>query len=254
THTTGQRARIDRRRVLDPRLPGGVRPGVTVYLSGLTRSFVHDVMMAIEEPEAPLARGLLASPTIGSFYDGLLAAFRTVAPALSPDRQVSARVGSDELKPVTSLDDVVRCLDTVKEQGEGTAASPADAFGADEPAHYYAFGEIYYGRCLQLNGTAWQFCGDPVPFPDTRPMAVVPSGGWPDAAPQVAQLLGQFDTTYHSVLDSLESAWAGGGSRSLDAAVHAMRGLEGTAVPLMETPIPGTTSTYGPLFRRPQAS
>lgn len=31
-------------------LPGGVRAGVTVYLSGLTRSFVHDVMMAVEAP------------------------------------------------------------------------------------------------------------------------------------------------------------------------------------------------------------
>ncbi|MFJ8780898.1 hypothetical protein [Streptomyces sp. NPDC102476] len=39
-------------------LSGGVRPGVTVYLSGLTRTFVHDVMMAIEAPEACTARGL----------------------------------------------------------------------------------------------------------------------------------------------------------------------------------------------------
>lgn len=34
-------------------LPGGVREEVNVYLSGLNRPFVRDVMMAIEAPEVP---------------------------------------------------------------------------------------------------------------------------------------------------------------------------------------------------------
>jgi hypothetical protein len=235
-------------------LPGGVRGGVTVYLSGLTRSYVQEVMMAIEAPDAPLARGDGTSPTIGSFYTGIQGAFRAVAPGLSADRQMSSRLGSDELVPMRTLDDVERALDTVKEQGEGTAASPADAFGDDQPAHYYAFGEIYHGRVLQKTGATWQYSGDPVPFPNTRPMAKVPPEGWPDAAPQVGDLLERFDATYHSVLASLDTAWAGGGRRSMDAAVHAMRGLEPAAVQLMETAIPGTTTTYGPLFRPPPGS
>src|SRR5947207_721668 len=32
-------------------LPGGVRPELTVYLSGLTKPYVHDVFMEIEFPE-----------------------------------------------------------------------------------------------------------------------------------------------------------------------------------------------------------
>ena len=36
-------------------LPGGVRPELTVYLSGLNRDFLYDVLMAIEKPEKPLA-------------------------------------------------------------------------------------------------------------------------------------------------------------------------------------------------------
>jgi hypothetical protein len=40
----------------------------------------------------------------------------------------------------------------------------------------------------------------------------------------------------------------------MDAAVHAMRGLEPAAVQLMETAIPGTTTTYGPLFHPPPGS
>jgi hypothetical protein len=235
-------------------LPGGVRPGLTVYLSGLTRSFVHDVMMAIEEPEAPLARGSVATPTIGTFYGSLLQAFTTVAPSFAPDGQLSQRIGTDDLEPVRDLADVERLIGIVKEQGEGTGSSPNDALQNDEPAHYYAFGEIYHGRCLAEADDCWTFTGDPVPFPDVRPMVRVPDGGWPEAPAGVTQLLDRFDATYHDVLASLEAAWAGGGSRSLDAGVHAMRGLEAAAVALMETPLPDGTGTYGPRFRPPTSS
>lgn len=232
-------------------LPGGVRAGLTVYLSGLTTSFVHDVMMAIEAPEVPLARVDDASSSIGGFYGELLRAFQTAAPALSSVRQLAVRVGSDDLKLLESLDDVERAIEIVKEQGEGTTSSPDDAFQDDQPAHYYAFGEIYHGKCLQKTNGVWEFTGDPVPFPDARPMAVVPAGGWKDPSPDVAQLLNGFDATYHDVLNSLETAWSGGGARSLGAAVHAMRGLEPSAVELMETAIPDTSSTYGPQFSPP---
>ncbi|WUH23991.1 ferritin-like protein [Streptomyces sp. NBC_00448] len=232
-------------------LPGGVRAGVTVYLSGLTRSFVHDVMMAIEAPELPLARVGDVSSSIGVFYGELQRAFRAEAPTLASAGQLAARVGSDDLKPLESVDDVERAIEIVKEQGEGTTGSPDEAFQDDQPAHYYAFGEIYHGRCLQKTDGVWEFTGDAVPFPDVRPMAVVPAGGWQDPSPQVAQLLNSFDTGYHEVLNSLETAWSGGGARSLGAAVHAMRGLEPSAVELMETAIPDTSSTYGPQFSPP---
>ncbi len=59
----GGRPRIKRAAPTYPGpLPGGVRAGVNVYLSGLTKPFVHDVMMAIEAPEAPLARSADGSP------------------------------------------------------------------------------------------------------------------------------------------------------------------------------------------------
>src|SRR5262252_5681872 len=50
-------------------LPGGVRPELTVYLAGLTQSFLKDVYMEIEYPETGpvvLALGEIY-PTIGSF-------------------------------------------------------------------------------------------------------------------------------------------------------------------------------------------
>ncbi|WP_406154827.1 ferritin-like protein [Streptomyces sp. NBC_00882] len=229
-------------------LPGGVHAGVTVYLSGLTRSFVHDVMMAIEAPEEPLALSDSAPPTIGAFYGAVLQGFRTVAPQLSASGQLSAHIGSDELRPVETLLDAERSIDIIREQGEGTSSSPADSFADDHPAHYYAFGEIYHGRQLRQTDTGWTFTGAPVPFPDARPMAPVPAGGWDRPPAPVQQFLDRFDTTYTTLLDSLDAAWGDGGPRSLGTAIHAMRALEEPAVRLMETEIPGTHSTYGPQF------
>ncbi|MFE5814599.1 ferritin-like protein [Streptomyces sp. NPDC056479] len=229
-------------------LPGGVRAGVNVYLSGLTRPFVRDVMMAIEAPEVSLARSA-ASPTVGEFYDGMLRAFRTVRPDLSVRGQVTQHIDSDELRPVRDLDDVEHAIEIIREQGEGTASSPIDSFSDDRPAHYYAFGEIYHGRELRRTDDGWRYVGPPVPFPDVRPMAPVPVGGWRNTSAHVGGLLFRFDAMYSTVLDSLDAAWAGGGSRSLGAGIHTMRGLERPAVELMETGIPGTRGTYGPQFR-----
>ncbi|MCI3242043.1 ferritin-like domain-containing protein [Streptomyces spinosisporus] len=230
-------------------LPGGVRPGLTVYLSGLTRSFVLEVMMAIEEPDEPLARSVEPSPSVGTFYGDILRTFRSVAPELQVRGQLSARIGSDVLEPVRSPDDVMRAIEIIKEQGEGTDTSPATAFDDDYPAHYYAFGEIYHGRRLRETDSGWEFSGAPVRFPDVRPMAPVPVGGWSDARGDVRRLLDGFDATYHSVLQNLETAWSGGGRRTLNSAIHAMRGLEHHAVELMERPIPDAPGTYGPQFR-----
>ncbi|MCL8014392.1 ferritin-like protein [Streptomyces sp. AS02] len=232
-------------------LPGGVRAGVNVYLSGLSKPYVRDVMMAIEAPEEPLTRNAQTSPTVGEFYAGMLKAFLTVRPELSVRGQVSEHVGGDDLRPIENLDHVERAIEIIREQGEGTSSSPADPFEDDEPAHYYAFGEIYYGRELRETDDGWRYVGAPVPFPDVRPMAPVPAGGWP--TPQDAHVRGllyRFDATYSTVLDTLDAAWSGGGHRALNAAEHAMRGLERPAVELMETQIPYSPGhTYGPQFR-----
>ncbi|MFF7633207.1 ferritin-like protein [Kitasatospora sp. NPDC008050] len=231
-------------------LPGGVRGELTVYLCGLTKEYVREVLMGIETPEDPLARQAATGPaTIGAFYAALLSAFHDVRPALSTGRQLARRIGADTLSPVTCLADVERSIETIKEQGEGTSASPEAPFSNDAPAHYYAFGEIYHERRLRKADGAWEFSGAVVPFPDARPMGVVPAGGWPSPSTEVAQLLGEFDETFTSVLDGLQGAWAGGDPGALDAAVGAMRALEKPALALMDIPLPGATGTYGPQFR-----
>jgi hypothetical protein len=236
-------------------LPGGVRAGVTVYLSGLTRDLVHDVMMAIEAPDDAPGRDVRTSPSIGDFYSALQQAFREAAPDLSPYGQLSAHIGSDVLKPVDSLDGAERSLEIIKEQGEGTTASPDVSFDNDRPAHYYAFAEIYHGRRLREAGGVWRYTGAPVPFPDARPMARLPAGGWPHPSPRVGRLLDRFDATYRDMLSALDRAWDGDGNpRVLHAAIHAMHGLELPAVELMESARPDAPGNYGPQFRPPFAT
>ncbi|MEU8589556.1 ferritin-like protein [Streptomyces sp. NPDC048664] len=230
-------------------LPGGVHPWVTVYLSGLTKPLVRDVMMAIEAPAAPITQDVNGPLSIGRFYEELLEAFRKVAPDLSVARQMHEHIGEDTLTPVRTAADVERSLEIIKDQGEGTALSPDNGSGDGQPAHYYAFAEIYHGRQLRETDGTWQFTGDPVPFPDTRPMARVPAGGWHRPPARARRHLDDFDSTYTAVLEALDTAWGRGDRRSLTAAVRHMQRLERPAVELMEIPISGTEETYGPQFR-----
>ena len=157
-------------------LPGGVHPGARVYLSGLTPSLVHDVMMAIEAPAAPLTGSVDDPLSIGVFYEEVLKTFRAVGPELSTRRQLNERIGGDQLQPVATLDDIEHAIEIVREQGEGTSSSPADAPGDDHVAHYYAFAEIYYGHRLRET--------DRRSFPRTRRNSFValPRRCWPAGA------------------------------------------------------------------------
>ncbi|MDH6130794.1 hypothetical protein P3T37_000161 [Kitasatospora sp. MAA4] len=229
-------------------LPGGVRSDLTVYLSGLTKEYVHEVLMGIEAPEVPLTRDG-GPPSIGAFYGAILSAFHDVRPDLSVRGQLERRIGPNSLSVVTSLDDVERSIETVREQGEGTSASPDAPFAADAPAHYYAFGEIYHERRLRQVDGGWEFSGEAVPFPDVRPMGVVPAGGWPSPSAEVQRLLQQFDAMFTQVLQGLQTTWATGDPCALDAAVSAMLELEKPALDLMDVPLPDGTGTYGPQFR-----
>lgn len=234
-------------------LPGGVREEVNVYLSGLNRPFVRDVMMAIEAPEVPLARGANNSPGIGHFYDGLLRAFRATAPPLSAGGQLSQRIGSDVLEPVTDLDGVERAVEIIKEQGEGTASisrrrlrrrlpGPLLRLRRDLPRPATAPG----GRRLAVHRRTRA-------LPRRAPHGPGPGRWLARSSQRVGDLLDRFDTAYAKVLGTLEAAWAHGDARTLGSAVRTMRALEGPAVELMETGIPGGRGTYGPQFRPPGA-
>jgi hypothetical protein len=236
-------------------LPGGVRPGLEVYLAGLTPASV-EMYMQIEQPEHPVAADADGYPTIGAFYDAILAAFQTLSPPIDTTGQLTAELSvevpdppgpdkniDENLTPVGSLDDVEQAIATIKDQGEGTSTSPDAPEYGGELAHYYRFGEIYYGKKFVPTQSGWDYAGDPVEFPACYPVARVPSGGYPDVAESQA-----FDQAFTELVDHLQNAWGAGGENELDAAIGKMVRLYSLAEPLITMPLPGGGGNYGPDF------
>jgi hypothetical protein len=244
-------------------LPGGVRPGLTVYLAGLSSASAA-MYMQIELPEHPLAQEAEAYPTIGAFYDAISAAFTALDPPLSTAGQISVEnpginvpdpnqpqlpdppMIDEPLGVLATPADIKAAIATIKDQGEGTSHTPdAPQFDNGELAHYYRFGEIFHGKRLIPVGDGWQFAGDPVPMPECWPVAPVPLGGYPGVASVAA-----FDASFGTLVGQLQNAWAGGGGiDELNNAIGTMEGLYDLAATVVATPLPGGGGTnYGPDF------
>ncbi len=252
-------------------LPGGVRPGLSVYLSGLTKESL-DLYSRIEEPDNPITEAG-SHTSIGAFYTAVLEVFRSHPELIKGTRQLSRNMAShgtgNSIVALTSLAEVEKAIGIIKEQGEGTAASPENPhFEEDgELAHFYTFREIYHGRRLirpaSPDAGRWTFTGDAIPMPRTLPMGVVPTGGW-DASdllapdPGTKKLLNTVNHAYSEMLRHLEQAWQTDQQTTakalLNKAVGQMRALQKPAQSLMRRQLPdGSGHTYGPdfLYRHP---
>ncbi|MFF8407569.1 ferritin-like protein [Streptomyces sp. NPDC015684] len=248
-------------------LPGGVRPGLTVFLSGLTKESL-DLYSRIEEPDNPIVKSGVARTSIGDFYTAILTAFQSHPELITGARQVIRNMAThgegNSLVALTTLSAVESAIAVIKEQGEGTSVSPVNPHPNEsgELAHYYAFREIYRGYQLvkgSENPEKWDFAGPKIPMPHTLPMGVVPSGGWPregHSAPgqDTLDLLDKFNVTYSAMLRFIEQAWhqdmPAQATSLLSKAVGKMRALEEPAVALMGTALPdGSGRHYGPEFR-----
>jgi hypothetical protein len=197
-------------------LPGDVHPGLQVGLQGLTRELVENVFMQIECPEKlaqPVAEGY---PTIGDFYDAVLAQFRKLPEgSITGRRQVTAMGG--RVFPVNSLADAERAIHGIKRQGEGSGRSPAVAPG--ELAHYYRFAEIVHGKEFIKCENKWDFTGAEIPFPECWTMSPAQSR--------------EFDACYRESLAALHDAWNRDGGR-IGPALMAMEEMSTLARALFE--------------------
>jgi hypothetical protein len=227
-------------------LPGGVRPGLTVYLAGLSRELLEDVFMPIELPEHPVAE-FESFPTIGAFYDAISAAFAALFPSdhqFSTTNQVGPfSIGDETLTVLKSLDEVQSAITTIKEQGEGTSTSPDVPQFGDELAHYYRFGEILHGKKLIEVDGQWEYAGDEIAFPDCYPVRQVPADGYPGGPGMQT-----FDETYKLLIGRLQTAWTGQPG-SLGDAVGTMFTLTTNAQDIVTQPLPGGSGNYGPDFK-----
>ncbi|MFH8786768.1 ferritin-like domain-containing protein [Streptomyces roseoverticillatus] len=253
-------------------LPGGVRPELSVSLTGLTREAV-DMYSQIERPDDPVVEDAEVHTSIGAFYTQILEAFRSQPQLIKGTKQVTRNMSShgkgNDVVALASLEDVEAAITIIKEQGEGTAASPDNPFPGPpgELAHFYSFREIFHGRKLVLVSSdpqRFDFQGAEIPMPQTSRMGTVPSGGWEQGgipvASEVRVLLDTFNQHYSSMLRFLEQAWQADQSSSptpaqlLTKAVGEMRKLEDPARQLMQIPLPdGSGMAFGPEFRYVEA-
>ncbi|MFF4060772.1 ferritin-like protein [Streptomyces sp. NPDC001668] len=253
-------------------LPGGVRPELSVSLTGLTREAVN-MYSQIERPDDPVVEDAEVHTSIGAFYTQILEAFRNQPQLIKGTKQVTRDMSfhgmGNDVVALTSLDDVDAAITIIKEQGEGTTSSPDNPFPGQpgELAHFYSFREIFHGRKLVLVSSdpqRFDFQGDEIPMPRTSRMGTVPTGGWEQGgipiSSEVRGLLDTFNQHYSAMLRSLENAWGADPSSTptsaqfLNQAVKEMRKMETPARQLMQIPLSdGSEMTFGPEFRYVEA-
>jgi Ferritin-like len=244
-------------------LPGGVEGDLTVGLAPLSKQLIKDCFMVIEEPENPrhfpvltLAAG--ARPeTIGQFYAEIVRQLKDLSAQGNvftgdPRRRLTTRFGPLQTIHVHDLDTSVEAINLIVEQGEGTRTSPLDS--EHQPAHYYRYAEIYYGKMLIPNPD--QSPGAPEFVYGGHNIGFDPAGIWPvitnpgpDIYPpgsKARNLNDTFNYTYTSLLKSLQLVFNGQTDR-LGPAIGLMESMKEQALTMMSTPtVPGQTA--GPTF------
>jgi hypothetical protein len=243
-------------------LPMNIGSGMVVGLRKFSKSLVHDVFMAIEEPEHPMhfpsVAAVLAAPTfatIGAFYRAVIEKIQELGNDIftgDPARQVIVDAGfpSEQLFAITDVTTAVRALEQVIKEGEGTAALPFDDEG--EPAHYYRFEEIYRGRRLVKDPNAangFSFTGAEIQFdpaevwdlPDDPQAADYPSGS------EERGKIDAFNRAYSDLLRVLQRTFDGAPGQIGDA-LFSMGLLRRVAREVVETTDPMTGKQLGLTF------
>ncbi len=241
-------------------LPGGVEADLVVHLTPFTPDQLM-TFLQIEQPEDPIA--IKRDPgaqddgiTIGEFYQAIIKALSAL-PATAFYNPPRNQVGPDLMDGaivVSDLASATAALNTIIEQGEGTASSPEESANSDQPAHYYRFMEIYRAARLQPaphRDPPWAFNGAPVLF-DAAGVYPVPSdpkaSDYPVGSAQ-AFANDTFNYTYTSLLGALHSLFNGQANQAqMNRAIGLMMSLKGQARAMMAG-IPNASAPYtGPSF------
>jgi len=241
-------------------MPGGVKPELTIELQGLNKNSL-EAFMEIEEPGediSELETAFEAIPRIGVFYNAIMQAVRHLNPELTRKGQLEGYFGEsrsaaneDISKNIGTIAEIEAAIELIKDQGEGTSASPFEAGG--ELAHYYRFKEIAVGRKITRKPDGgWAHTGEPVPMPECWPVGVVPSGGYSqnETPPEVWDRMTQFNELYSQVLQLLDQAWQDADQGKFHHALEVMmERLPGLAREIMQAPVKNKGCNYGPAFQ-----
>lgn len=218
-------------------LPGGVHPGLQVSLLPLGNQVLQtfmsieypDVTPVVTQPSTPPSPTQPAQPTIGQFYQTIVAGFNTVYPNGSLPHnpslnQVVTMIDSDRLFAVNTVADALNAIQEITDQGEGTSTSPDEGtFDPNNLAHYYIFAQIYYGKKVAQVGSGFQYSGVPITMPTV--FNFVPQS--PNAPDQQ-----QFIDTFTKLMTQLEACWTS--SFNIETAINTMFTLQSAGVSLIQ--------------------
>jgi hypothetical protein len=243
-------------------LPGTVESDVVVGLAPFSIDLVGHVFMAIEEPEHPLEfPAAVAGPqplTIGAFYRRIrekVVALGDSAFSAEPRNQISSRLVRRAVE-VTDVRSACGAIDTIVDQGEGTATDPLEVVG-DDYAHYYRFAEIFHGRRLIPRPVApphappderYVYGGDPVPFDPGGVLAAPtnPKASDHPAGSAAREVCDTFNDTYTDLLGVLHATLNGEPS-GFYSAIGLMMSLKQQAKDMMSGTV-AAGATVGPTF------
>ena len=243
-------------------LPFGIGDHFKVHLRKCSVEQVRDVFMKIEEPEdpidVPVIQALAATPgampeidlTIGMLYQALSLKIRHLEQEAQaqgktiftgdPARQVVPMkwfTDPDDMFPIHNVDDAVRGINVIVDQGEGTSTDPFDESG--DPSHYYRFEQIVEGKLLEHRPgqtPPYAFSGEAVTLDTARIFDM-------DDNPKITnykpgsyshRMATQFSYNYTKLLRSLHDTF-NGNPEGIDRSMGVMYELRFSALQTLQT-------------------
>jgi hypothetical protein len=251
-------------------LPGGVRPkcdpsffpcdpNFQVVLGFSDFQSFAKMCMQIEYPEDPVPRPRLLTleeifPSIGEFYDAILKAFQTLDGTFSYHTDKQIDISFPEVFVIENLAKAEKAIGNIQKQGEGSSKFPFVDPAGTILAHFYTFGQIYFGKTYVFDKAKQigDWTGDPPVGPvtdsDVFPMTPVPLGGYKPGAPSD---IAECDKVFTQMLQHLDAAWANEGSVALDRAIESMTTLKTKSIALLKKQVARPEGgIYGPQFRK----
>lgn len=252
-------------------LPGGVRPRVDpdffpadqdfkVILGFSNYSAFVKMCMQIEYPEDPVPRPKLFAfdeetfPTIGEFYDAIAKALKDNDGTFTYDVDKQIENARTRVFKIDSLTKATDAVSRIQKEGEGSSRFPYVDAAETRLAHFYSFGQIYFGKTYVFDKVkqTGDWTGDPPIGPvkpeDVYPMTPVPLEGYRGDVPSEVV---DCDKSFTQMLQQLDATWRDGDPESLRSAIRSMRTLKRQAIGLLEKQIARPEGgIYGPQFKK----
>lgn len=270
-------------------LPGGLRRGLIARLRKVSYEQLR-TFMSIEEPRSLILTedGKVTDEnfedreeqelyTIGYFYDQIKKSLKALSKRGeicfgNADKQIEGWSGPGTLNKILSLDDAIKGINEIEEQGEGgrhlevhPRLDPTDGdidpeTGLPELAHYYKFAQIVYGRRIVVDSPSkegavrgFSYTGDRIVLEengiynmmDDPDVATLPKGS------QQRSRAENFSRRYQAVLNGLHYTF-NGNPGYITQAIANMFQLTISAEPLMKLDSGrGDGTTVGISFQLP---